>query len=363
MNEHDVFTDLTTISDNLALLSTVQSDFIEPTDQVWASAAPAINDSPAGPITLLVRDKTYQIKPVAHEQIKGLTGMGAYYDKLLTEDRELLATNINTRFDKLERPVMLRTQEDWVRAMPSNSYRRLDHPLILDPIAERLDGTVGWNMEASALTDTRMHLRFVNKLLEKKVAKVGDMLNFGFEFTNSEVALGYLAFKIFITNLRCGNGQTVASNLVKCKLVHRGQAVMNDEALQLSEKTLLLEQAAAKSLIEDTVKAAFDLGYEQIAPMAAMFDAAAEREVPRSVSIPKVIGIVAKQFGVGSYSEQMLDRFTRNGMLSQYGVADSLTEIARDTRDFDEKARLQDIGFNIISMGSGAWQNALTAAA
>jgi len=74
------------------------------------------------------------IRPTAHQQIGTYLGIPAkYYGKMLAEDTELLAYNVNRWFQRNPEQRMLRTIDGHARAFLSNRYRRIDLPFPVWP--------------------------------------------------------------------------------------------------------------------------------------------------------------------------------------------------------------------------------------
>ena len=68
------------------------------------------------------------IRPTAHVQISNYLSIPKkYYDRMQTEEPELLAHNVNTWFRKQPEQRMIRTMDGHARAFLSNRYRRIDN--------------------------------------------------------------------------------------------------------------------------------------------------------------------------------------------------------------------------------------------
>ena len=68
------------------------------------------------------------INDIAHRQIGQSLGIPAkYYDKMRTENPELLVANVNSWFDTTPQTRMVRTLDDTARAFLSNRYRCIDN--------------------------------------------------------------------------------------------------------------------------------------------------------------------------------------------------------------------------------------------
>jgi hypothetical protein len=70
----------------------------------------------------------YRVNSIGHDQIGAHAGIPSkYYDRMLAEAPDLLATNVNRWFEKYPAPRLVRTMDKTVRAFLSDSYRPLEN--------------------------------------------------------------------------------------------------------------------------------------------------------------------------------------------------------------------------------------------
>ena len=110
-----------------------------------------------------VRSSPMGIRSTAYQQIGAYLGIPAkYYGKILAEDTDLLAYNVNRWFQRNPEQQILRTINGHARAFLSNCYRRIENldiaKFTLPSLAE-LDGTC---IESCKVTDDRMYIKVVN---------------------------------------------------------------------------------------------------------------------------------------------------------------------------------------------------------
>ena len=119
------------------------------------------------------------IRPTAHQQIGTYLGIPAkYYGKMLAEDTELLAYNVNRWFQRNPEQRMLRTIDGHARAFLSNRYRRIENLDIARFTLPRLAELDGARVESCEVTEDRMYIKVVNPRLQAEVVP-GDVVQAG----------------------------------------------------------------------------------------------------------------------------------------------------------------------------------------
>ena len=171
------------------------------------------------------------IKSTAHSQLSSYLDIPIkYYNRMLIEQPDLLAQNVNSWLERKSEQKMVRTLDGTVRALLSNRYRRIDHLDILQavlPIIGQLPGAI---FESCEITDTRMYLKIVNPRLQVDVTP-GDTVQAGLIISNSEVGLGSVLVQPLVYRLVCSNGMVV--NDAKTRRPHLGRVTSADEDLSL----------------------------------------------------------------------------------------------------------------------------------
>ena len=126
----------------------------------------------------------------------------AYFERMRTEQPQLLDRNVNTWLQTEGDRRMIRTLDGQVRAVLSDRYRRLDNFDLAEnvlPILQRLEGA---RFESVELTDTKMYLKVITPRVEFEVAP-GDIVQAGIVITNSEVGCGTLSVQPLLYRLVC----------------------------------------------------------------------------------------------------------------------------------------------------------------
>ena len=130
------------------------------------------------------------IRPTAHVQIGNYLSIPKkYYDRMQTEEPELLAHNVNTWFRKQPEQRMIRTMDGHARAFLSNRYRRIDNLDIARVTIPIIADIPGARYESCEITDDYLYLKVVNPRLQSEVVP-GDIVQAGIVISNSETGQG-----------------------------------------------------------------------------------------------------------------------------------------------------------------------------
>ena len=197
------------------------------------------------------------IRPTAHQQIGTYLGIPAkYYGKMLAEDTELLAYNVNRWFQRNPEQRMLRTIDGHARAFLSNRYRRIENLDIARFTLPRLAELDGARVESCEVTEDRMYIKVVNPRLQAEVVP-GDVVQAGVIISNSETGQGAVWVKPLVYRLVCSNGMVVDD--AKLGRYHVGRAADSEEDVSIfSEETKLVDDVAFIKKLQDTVDAAVE---------------------------------------------------------------------------------------------------------
>lgn len=294
------------------------------------------------------------VNEIAHNQIGTNLGIPAkYYDKMRTDNPELLAQNVNSWFNKNPKTRMLRTLDGTARAFLSERYRRIDNfeiaQAVLPIIADMPDAKV----ESCEVTEERMYLKVVNPRLTTEVVP-GDIVQSGILITNSEVGLGSVIIQPLVYRLVCSNGMVV--NDAKMRKYHAGRGnEMAEDYTIYSDATLEASDKALRLKIQDITKAVVDkTKFERVVDMMRQ----AKEVKITSTSIPAMVELAGSDFGYTKQEGQgILDYLIRGGDLSLYGFANAATRFAQDVQSYDRSTALESIGYDILGMSPKQWNN------
>lgn len=297
-----------------------------------------------------------------HNQLGTLLRIPAeYYDRLRTSDPVILASNVNHWLSR--RPVgerrMVRTLNNTVRAILSDSYRRIDNHDVAQVVLSILGDIPGLRIASCAVTDSRMYIKAVSTKIEREVKgtkRVGDMVQAGVVITNSEIGLGSLGVFGFAEFLACTNGMCRSKDGLR--ITHLGRKA--DATLEglLSDGTKKLEDRAVLSKVGDVITNAFSP--EAFDKFIASLSSAAQQPITAG-SIPDMIEQLAPSssglgFGLNQGERDgVLKHLIEGGDLSRYGLINAVTRTAQDAESYDRATELEAAGFKLLDMPSKDW--------
>ena len=304
-------------------------------------------------------DKTGQtlvlnVNEIAHNQIGTNLGIPAkYYDKMRSENPELLAMNVNSWFNKEPKTRMVRTLDGTARAFLSERYRRIDNLEIAEAVLPIIASMPEAKVESCEVTDERLYLKVVNPRLTTDVVP-GDTVQSGILITNSEVGLGSFTIQPLVYRLVCTNGMVVNDARTRKYHVGRGNAA-NEDFTVYSEKTLIADDVALRLKIADTVRSVVDqTRFEKVVDL--MRNARGAKITTNN--IPAMVELAGTDFGYTKQEGQgILDYLIRGNDLSLYGFANAATRYAQDVNSYDRSTALESIGYDIMNMGNRKWNN------
>lgn len=299
------------------------------------------------------------VNEVAHNQIGARLGIPAkYYDKMRDDNPELLATNVNSWFNKNPERRMVRTLDGVTRAFLSDRYRRIDNYEIAEvvlPIIGEMANTDGAKIESCEVTDERLYLKVVNPRLTTEIRK-GDIVQSGLMITNSEVGLGSLTVQPLVYRVICSNGMVVNDARTRKYHVGKGNEAAEDYTIY-SDETLKASDLALMLKIQDTVRAVVDqTRFEKVVNQMKF---ASEAMISKEASVPKMVELAGAENKWYSKEEGkgILDYLIRGGDLSLYGFANSVTRFAQDVKSYDRSTELESVGYSVLTMPPRQWYN------
>lgn len=317
-------------------------------------------------------DVAVGINGVAHDQIGLHTSIpGAYYDRMLAEAPDLLATNVNRWFKKYPAPRMIRTLDGTARAFLSDKYKPMENEELAEAILPVL-AEAGAIIMSAEVTDRRLYIKAVDRKIEKDIPtgrKIGDGSHVFFDtlspaivFSNSEVGLGSLSVETAVYTKVCTNLATIpaAGSLRKYHVGSKHELGGDDVYRVLSDKTRKLDDAALWSRVRDIAKAAFDparfgsLVEERIAGMA---------DQPIKGDVVKVVDLTAKRLNLlEGEKKSVLNHLAAGGDLTRYGLFNAITRTAEDVEDYDRATEVERFGGKLIELSNAEWKQIAEAA-
>ena len=287
------------------------------------------------------------VQTTAHRQLSTYLSIPQkYYDRMLQEDPDLLAYNVNRWLQRNPEQRMLRTMDGRVRAFLSNRYRRIDNidiARVTLPIIQEMPDA---RYESCQITDDYMYIKVVNPPLTAEVVP-GDIVQAGVVISNSETGLGAVCIQPLIFRLVCRNGMVV--NDARTRRNHVGRVNSTEENFALySQETLAADDHAFILKIQDTVRAAVDearfsqvLGKMQESKQAKL----------NMANIPSVVKLASSSFGITeAESEGVFQHLIEDADYTLYGLANAVTRYSQDVESNDRASKLEEIGYSVMTM-------------
>lgn len=315
----------------------------------------------------------FSINSVAHDHLGGYTKIPSpYYDRMLSEDKQLLAVNVNRwlKTDERDRR-MARTLDGTLRAFMSDAYRPLENIDLMEAILPPLVSS-GAQIVSCEVTERRLYIKAVDRSVQREIEKktghrIGDGSHSFFKdvlcpaitISNSEVGCGALAVNAAVWTEGCTNLAVMKEQSVRKAHVGGRHDLGSDMLRVLSDQTRKLKDAALWSEIRDVVKVAFD---------EAKFSAHVKRisgmvEDKIEGDPVEVIEMTRRHFGLReSEGKSMLRHLIEGGDLSRYGLFNALTRTAEDLESYDRASELERLGGDVIELSPNEWKRIAEAA-
>ncbi len=300
------------------------------------------------------RVEPLDILTTAHRQMSAYLNIPwKYYERMHQEDIGLLAQNVNTWLRKGPEQRMIRTIDGRARAFLSNRYRRIDNidiARITLPIIQQMPDAI---YESCNLSDDYMFIKVVNPRLTAEVVP-GDIVQAGVVISNSETGQGAVCVQPLIYRLVCSNGMVV--NEARTRRNHIGRVTSADENLLIySEATLRADDKAFVMKVQDTVRAAVDE-----ARFTKILDKLRESKDKKlnTADLPGVVKLASSSMGItDAESEGVLQHLIEGTDYSLYGLANAVTRHSQDVESYDRASKLEEIGYQIITMSPALFQH------
>lgn len=305
---------------------------------------------------------TMRIGELAHRQIGERVGIPAkYYDRMLVEAPDLLATNVNRWFQQSPEKRMVRTLDGSARAFLSNKYQRIDNNHLAEVVLPVLMDTPDVSILSAEVTERKLYIKAVTHSVraEVKSRRVGDFVEAGVMISNSEVGLGAVSIQPFFHFLVCTNG--MVRNKDGMRSSHIGTKVDGDENLAeiLADDTRRTMDRAVLLKVRDVVRAAMD----QVAFDRAIAAMQATTKQMIEGNPAEAIEVLADDFALAdSEKTSVLRHLIEGGDLSRYGLMNAITRSAEDVESYDRATEIETLGGRLLDLPAANWQRIAVAA-
>ena len=289
----------------------------------------------------------------ASRQMAAKFGIPAkYFDRMLADAPDLLATNANHWLHKEPKDLMVRTLFGKVRGIMSNRYQRIDNINIAEDLLPFLSVQDGLEIASCEVTEKKLYIKAVMHKMVSEIKK-GDVVEAGLWISNSEIGCGQFEVAPFIHRLVCLNGMKV--NDAKFGKRHVGaRADVNDSTYSiLSDETLRADDRAFMLKARDVVKAAFD---EKIfeGHVNKLRDTTERKLEGNPVKAIEVLG--ATHGLLQGEQSSILRKLIEGCDTSQYGLLNAVTAYSQDVSDYDRASELEELGGKIVDLTEAEWK-------
>lgn len=342
---------LTDLAAELARQSETKKDYIADTRRLTMEA-----DSKAGAGVILQGvNGGMTLKPSAHAQLAATLQIPKhYYDRMLTEAPDLLSKNVNNWLAAQPSKKLIRTLDNQVRAVLSDSYRPLDNYDLAEAVLPSLI-ELGGEFISGEVTDSRLYLKAITPRIQGEVKK-GDVVQAGLVISNSEIGHGTLKVEAMDYRLVCTNGMIREAAIRKTHLgrTARGYDALEDAREFFKSETLKADDRAFFLKVKDAVSVMFDEA--RFTKRIAEYGETAAR--PIEAEVVEVVEVAAKRFQFSDGEKAgILQHLIKGADLSQWGLANAVTRQAQDVESYDRATELEAIGGQVVELKGGEWKS------
>lgn len=307
-------------------------------------------------------EEDFAMRQLAHEQLGARLNIPRkYYDLMHEKAPELLSNNVNHWLHGASDRRLVRTLDGGIRAFLSDRYRPLDNAGLAEAVLPVLGEVPGLRIASAEITERRLYIQAVNERAQGEVKK-GDIVQAGILVSNSEVGAGALQIAPLTFRLVCLNGMVRADN--QLRKYHAGGRLggdggseildwdkLSDEARRASDKALWLQ---VRDLTRAALDAAiFERGLDDLRRAAG---AVIKGEPEAAVEVTgRLVGLNETE-GKG-----VLRHLLTGGDLSMWGMANAVTALANDQKDYDRAVELERAGGSIIELPPSSWKTIIEA--
>lgn len=274
-----------------------------------------------------------------------------FYERLRTQEPDMLDYTVNQLFRRNAEPRMVRTLDGNARAFMSNRYRLLDN---FDMANALLPVLVDKKLEVAScdLTPDKLYVKAISHRMQAEIKK-GDVVEAGVMMSNSEIGKGGVIIQPFLNRLVCTNGAVI--NELATKRHHVGRELQaGNDMIVYRDKTLELSDQAFWSQMIDVLNAVFteDIFHGIVDKMRDT----TERKITGNPV--KAVEVFSAQNGLNQTQQtSVLQHLIQGADLSQYGLLNAVTAMAReDHLNYDEATAMESLGGQVIELSQKDWR-------
>lgn len=334
----------------------LKQDFIADTAATTLELQPDRSLALALPVNGSAIANIFPVRKLAHDQIGARTGIPAkYYDRMLEEAPELLATNVNTWFRKNPEKRMVRTLDGKARAFLSNRYNRIENEEIAEVVLPILADIPDVRIISSEITERRMYIQALTPRVQGEVKK-GDVVQCGVVISNSETGHGAVSISPLVYRLICLNG--MIANDGRLRANHVGGRIEETEELY-ADDTRKADDRAVLLKVRDHVRNAVDS-----VAFAKRIEAMSGLAAARVTGDPTLaVEALAKKVGATDGERGgILRALIEGGDLTAWGLLNAVTAQAHSAKDYDRSVEFERMGGTLLELPRNEWRTVLEAA-
>jgi hypothetical protein len=295
------------------------------------------------------------LRPTAHQQLASALAIPKpYYDRMVTEAPDLLATNANHWLGTQPAKKLVRTLDGQVRAFLSDKYRPLDNLDLAEAVLPQLV-KLNAQVVSGEVTENRFYLKAVTEKVSGAV-KVGDVIQAGVVVSNSEVGHGSLRVEELDYRLVCLNGMIRDTAVRKAHLGRgaRGHDAIEDAREFFKDETRRADDRAFFLKVRDAVTGMFDAN--RFNARLDQYREAGKRTI--DADPVEVVEVTSKRLGLTEDERtSVLQHLIRGGDLSAWGLANAVTRASQDVDSYDRCTELEALGGDIIELSTSEWKS------
>ena len=295
----------------------------------------------------------FTLNKVALGQLASMLGIPKqYFDRMLQEETDLLAHNVNTWLHKEPKNKMFRTLDNKIRAIVSDRFRPLDNADLAEAVFPALTD-LELEVESCELTERRMYIKAYHPTLTGE-PKVGCIMAAGVVIKGSDVGMGCTEVLSSVKELRCTNGWIAEKTVSKRHLGRKTSIGDIDNAREFfSDYTRQQEDKAFFLKLRDTVSSMFNK--ERFEKLISKFRDAGEQEI--TAAPMKVVEYVSDKYGFSDDEKgSCLGHLIRGGDLSKLGMGAAITRTAQDLDCYDRATEFEATGTKLVEMPRNEWE-------
>jgi hypothetical protein len=279
-------------------------------------------------------------------QLAESLGIGVkYWDKMRTEDPELLQSNVNAWWDRHPSNRTIRTLGSTARAYLSSSFRIIDHLDSMAAVFPAIERS-GMEIKGAELTASRLYLHLVSPRWQGEV-KVGDPVQLGLRLTNSEIGMGALNLEVGLYVLRCTNGAIVESAIRRAHLGSRRDEELDGVHELLRDETKAADAATTLMKVRDVMDAMLTQDY--FGKLLSMARESVGKKLVNPIAAVSVLKDVVDI--TQDEHDSVLRHLLSDGIGdTMWGLSDAVTSVANDIEDSDRRYELQKIGGQLLKL-------------